>query len=867
VVSSVAFAPELLERADDLSALGERLNAVSESGQGRLVLVSGEAGVGKTTIVRLFCSGEAAPVLWGDCDPLYTPRPLGPLYAMADESGGELRAALTRGVLPHEVVTALADEMRNRAPTIFVLEDLHWADEATLDVLRLLCRRLESLNALVVATFRDDELDRAPLLRIVLGEIAPGRGARLKLAPLSRDAVTRLAEPHGTDPVELYRKTGGNPFFVVEALAAGGDEVPDTVRDAIFARVARMSAAAGDLLAAVAVAPPQAELWLLEALVGPDLDALEECITAGMLRGDAAGVMFRHELARLALEESIAPNRKRELHRAALEALASPPSGRPDLARLAHHAEFAGDTEAVIRHAPAAAAVAASVGAHREATAQYARALRFGAEVEGEQRAEWLELQSRECLLTDQYDEGIAALQEAAALRRAAGDTLSEADDLRRLGGFFWCPGRIDEAERAACEAVELLEDLRPSRELALAYTQRAFLAVVGSRRSEAIDWAQRALTVATGVGDREAFLEARARLAGFEGLDELEAVQQEVARAGLEDLYAHIFVTLADISVESHQHAAAERFLSNGIAYCSEHGIELFRLYLLASRAKLELQQGRWSDAADTCESVLRVPRTSTTPRIFSLVVLGLVRARRGDPGYADVFEEARALAEPTGELLRMGPVAAARAEAVWLTGDHDRVAEVTEPIFRLAVELDAGRSIGELGVWRRRAGLDDGTLAGAPEQYALELAGDTAAAAKRWRELGCPYEAALALAQSDAPADLQSAHDELQRLEAKPAAGFVAQRLREVGARVSRGPRPSTRENPANLTARELEVLTLVAQGLRNADVAKQLFLAEKTVGHHVSAILRKLDVRTRGEAGAEGARLGILLQDGPI
>jgi DNA-binding NarL/FixJ family response regulator len=123
------------------------------------------------------------------------------------------------------------------------------------------------------------------------------------------------------------------------------------------------------------------------------------------------------------------------------------------------------------------------------------------------------------------------------------------------------------------------------------------------------------------------------------------------------------------------------------------------------------------------------------------------------------------------------------------------------------------------------------------------------------------------MALAQSNAPDDLQSAYDDLRRLEAKPAADFVAQRLRELGARVSRGPRPSTRENPANLTARELEVLTLVAQGLRNADVAKQLFLSEKTVGHHVSAILRKLDVRTRGEAGAEGARLGILLQDGPI
>jgi DNA-binding CsgD family transcriptional regulator len=867
VETGVAFAPDLLERADDLSALGERLNAVAESGQGRLVLVSGEAGVGKTTIVRLFCSGRDARVLWGDCDPLYTPRPLGPLYAMADEEGGELRAALARGVLPHEVVSALAGEMRNGLPTIFVLEDLHWADEATLDVLRLLCRRLDSLNALVVATFRDDELDRAPLLRIVLGEIAPGRAARLKLAPLSPGAVTQLAEPHGVDPVDLYRKTAGNPFFVVEALAAGGDEVPETVRDAVFARAARMSAAAGDLLAAVAVAPPQAELWLLETLAGSKLDALEECVTAGMLRGDAVGVMFRHELARLAVEESIPPNRKRELHRAALDALASPPFGRPDFARLAHHAESAGDTEAVIRYAPVAAAAAASVGAHREATAQYARALRFGTEVDGEQRAEWLELQSRECYLTDQYDEGIKALQEAAALRRAAGVTLREADDLRRLGGFFWCPGRVDEAERAAREAVDLLEELPPSRELAAAYTQRAFLALVGSRRSESIDWAQRALAVAEGVGDRETFLEARARLAGYEGLEALEAVQQEAARAGHKDLYADIFVALAETSVECHQHEAAERFLADGIAHCSERGFELYRLYLLAARARLELQQGRWSEAADTAESVVRVPRTSTTPRILSLVVLGLVRGRRGDPGSAEAFEEARALAEPTGELLRMGPVAAARAEAAWLTGDHDRVAEVTERTFRLAIELDAERLIGELGVWRRRAGLEDGTLSSAPEPYALELAGEPADAAKRWRELGCPYEAALALAGSDARDDLQFAHDELQRLEAKPAAGFVAQRLREVGGRVSRGPRPSTRENPANLTARELEVLTLVARGLRNADVAKQLFLSEKTVGHHVSAILRKLDVRTRGEAGAEGARLGILLQDGPI
>ena len=286
---------------------------------------------------------------------------------------------MERGVLPHEVVAALARELQARAPTVLVLEDLHWGDEATLDVLQAACaqggdgsrrdrRELPRRRARPVAAAADRGR-RACENQAV---------ARLRLAPLSPAAVARLAEPHGVDSDELYRKTAGNPFFVVEALATQGDDVPDTVREAVFARTARLSGSAKQLLEPVSIVQGSAELWLLEALAGEAIDGLDECVTSGMLTHVPAGVAFRHELARLAVEDSVPLNRKVELHRQALEALADPPGGARDLARIAYHAEAAGDADAVGRFAPAAAAGAASLGAHREAAAQYARALRFG---------------------------------------------------------------------------------------------------------------------------------------------------------------------------------------------------------------------------------------------------------------------------------------------------------------------------------------------------------------------------------------------------------------------------------------------------------------------------------------------------------
>jgi DNA-binding CsgD family transcriptional regulator/tetratricopeptide (TPR) repeat protein len=822
--------------------------------------------VGKTALLRRFCDEhrESARILWGACDPLFTPRPLGPLLAVAESAGGELEEVVASGVKPHEVVAALGRELRAQAPSVFVLEDVHWADEATLDVLKLLARRAETVPALVVASYRDDELDRRHPLRLVLGELATSR-LRLKLAALSPAAVVQLAEPHAVDADELYRKTAGNPFFVVEALAAQSEEIPDTVKDAVFARAARLSPPARRLLEAVAVVPQRAELWLLEALAGEGIDSLDECLTSGMLAAEPAGVAFRHELARLAFEESIALNRRVGLHRQALAALADPPGGDPDLARLAHHAEEAGDVEAVLRFAPAAAVRAASLGAHREAAAQYARALRVGDRLTVAERAELLERRSGECMVIDQYDEGIAGLEQAVEFRRALGDRLKEGDALRRLSEFLWCPGRTAEADRTARDAVALLEDLPPGRELAMAYANLASTCGAAMRSEEAIAWGERALDLAERVGDTEIASYALATVGICEGdFEKMERSLELARRADLPEKAARAFTLLACSAVER-RHSHARRYVEQGIAYCSERGIELFRLYLLAYRARLELDQGHWDEAAAAAASVLRIPRTSTTPRILSLVVLALVRARRGDPEVWPLLNEARALAEPTGELPRLGPVAAARAEVAWLEGDPAVVEAATAAALPLALERKAGLLIGELAEWRRRAGLHGAVHAAAAEPYALQLAGEWAQATELWAELGCPYEAALALLDADQEEPLRHALEELHRLEARPAAAIAMRRLRERGARgLPRGPRPSTRENAAGLTPRELEVLALLAEGLRNADIAVRLVVSPRTVDHHVARILRKLAVRTRAQAGAEAVRLGLTGQD---
>ena len=288
--------------------LDEALAAVADIGGGRTVLVLGEAGIGKTALLREFCDGVAgsARVLWVACDHLFTPRPLGPFLDLAKTAGGQLAAWMGDGVRPYDVAAALLAELGSGGTAVVVLEDLHWADEASLDVIRLLFRRIEALPALVILSYRDDELDRSHPLRLVLGDLSGGgRVTRVELAGLSPSAVATLARPLGLDAGELHARTGGNPFFVTEVLAAGTGRIPRTVRDAVLARAALLGPAAGELLDAAAVIPGRGELWLLDKLVPAAADSLDACLGSGILVLADGWVAFRHEIARLVVEESL----------------------------------------------------------------------------------------------------------------------------------------------------------------------------------------------------------------------------------------------------------------------------------------------------------------------------------------------------------------------------------------------------------------------------------------------------------------------------------------------------------------------------------------------------------------------------------
>lgn len=859
----------LVERERELAVLAAAFDEASE-GRGRVALVTAEAGGGKTALIGRFCFDRAgqARLLRGACDALVTPRPLGPIHDFAADSGPELTEALRGEAVPYQVAAALIDELRGREPTVLVIEDVHWADEATLDVLRLLPRRIVGERVLIVLSYREEALDATHPVRVMLGE-AGLDAIRLPLAPLSADGVAQLAEPSGADANELHRATGGNPFFVTEVLASGNGAIPSTVRDAVLARAARLSSEARALLDAVAIAPSSVELWLLEVLAEGQVDALGECLTSGMLVERTRAVEFRHELARLAIEESLSPPQRLTLHRKALAALAEPPGSEPDASRLAHHAEAAGDAKAVIEFAPVAGERASAVGAHREAEAQYARALRFADALPDAERADLLERFAAEGYYTTMREGAVVALEEALAIHRERGDLLRQGEAQRLISRLLVCIGRTAEARVAAGDAVAVLEQLPPGRELARAYSAQAHVSMMASETHETCDSGSRAIELAERVGDMDALVNALNNVGVVEaeggipgGWEKLDRSLELAKQHGMAADAGRAYINLAEVAVVRNDWRRADCYIGEGIAYCRETGLEAWAQCLVGIRAELELAQGTWTAAAETAEAILDSPPSEiVAPRLNALVVLALVRMRRGDPEYWPLLDEALATVESIGDLQVVMPVAAARAEALWLEGKPGAIGAATQFAYELALRLDSPPFLGVLACWRRRAGLVEEASQTA-DPHRLLLAGNWREAAEWWTQAGYPYEAALALAEADEEEPLRESLAELQRLGARAAAAIVTRRLRELGARdIRRGPRPSTRSNAAGLTTREREILALAAEGLRNGEIAKRLFLSQRTIDNHMSAILRKLGADNRVEAAAKATTLGLV------
>ncbi len=810
---------DLLERDRHLDALGRWLREAT-AGQGRLVLIGGEAGVGKTALVECFCRAAhgRARVLRGACDALFTPHPLGPLHDIAAGAGGDLARALSDGAPRDRVFrAALAELGAGLTPTVAVVEDAHWADEATFDLLRFLGRRLDAVRALLVVTYRDDEVGPRHPLRLVLGDLATKASIRrLEVAPLSEEGIRALAAGSELDPTSLHRQTGGNPFFATEALAdkaaSSAASIPATVSDAVLARASRLAPAAREALDAASVIGSPISRELLAAVSGATAKSIEACLTGGMLVGAGREYAFRHELARRAIYDAISPPRRRELHAAVLSALRTRPEVDRDVTRLAHHAEEAGDRQAVLTYAPAAARSAVALGANREAIAQYARALRFCAGIPDRQRLVLLEAYADVADLADWSTAGIAPREEMIALARRSGDRLKEAEHLGWLSITLDLAGRRDDAERSARAALVLLDAEPEGPTHATFYCNLAELGIMSRDITGAVAWAERAIALAERHGDVQTLILAlntvgEARLVGGDeerGRGDLERCLQLAREAGFEGLVAGTLAHLGTGHGEAYRFDQADRYLAEAIAYATEHDLDGWRHWSTASLATIRLFQGRWTEASDLAASVLRVPTfgevaaddrgsqivapsysVPTNVRIAALLPLGRVRARRGNPEVEGVLDEARSLAEQIGNhYYSFWSVSAARAEAAWLAGDRRQTASEARAAFDLASERGQTWLAGELAYWRWKAGdrADPPPSAAAP--YALQVAGDWAAAAAAWDSLGCRYEAARALAEGDDQEALNRALVEFDRLGARPAAAAAARRLREFGS-----------------------------------------------------------------------------------
>jgi DNA-binding CsgD family transcriptional regulator/tetratricopeptide (TPR) repeat protein len=847
---------ELLDREVPLAVLQTALER-ARTGGGEVAIVTGEAGIGKTSLVRDFLTRLPAEIhaYAGVCDDLVTPRPLGPLHDVGRQVGGELGTLVRDGAPPEVVQHALLDLVgRVPPPPVLVLEDLHWADEATLDVVTFLGRRIAERPLLLVLTYRDVDVDdRHPLTR-ALASLPPRRVTTLRLEPLTRHAVELLVAGGELDPAQLHALTGGNPFYVTEVLAGAGTGLPATVAFAVTARLGRLPEPTRQLLQLLALVPSRVDTRVVAALQ-PDWQAvLAPAEANGMVELRDGALSFRHELARQAVAEQVPSIVASGWHARILEVLTSLGA---DPAVLVHHAERAGDRDAVARHAPIAARAAHAAEAHREAVAHYERALALEDRLEPRSAGElWLGLARARMAAERSEVEALDAARRGVALARAQGDAPALGRALAIMSRIASWAGDNRLAGDLAAEAIDLLHPLGASSAYAQAMAAAAYVALAQWEVQAAASWAERAAVVADDVGDRRTAALARIFLGAAHASRSGDTTRLEEGLRSAADLGDRVAVVeglmiTATTFTFRRLHDRALAFVDRALEIASAHEYTSWGVYVRTLRAQVFVETGRWTEADTDLATVFATLTTHGWGRAAALAVRGRLAVRRGEPTARADLEEAWQLVRGSGVLQLCVPVATALAELAWLGGALDAP---PPELVEVAALPDVARwpaIAGELRLWLHRAGADPGDVESLARPHRLLIQGRYGEAAAAWEQLGCVYEAAEAAVLSDDEPAILAGIERLDSLGAAPLAQLARHRSRARGLRVPRGPQPATREHPAGLTPRQAEVLELLETGATNVQIADELVLSVRTVDHHVAAILQRLGVTSRQDA----------------
>ena len=862
---------ELIERDDFLFSLRSGFKKAS-SGEGHCFFVIGEAGIGKTSLVKTFLKeieDESIQYI-GACDSLFTPRPLAPLYDLAlqiDERWvHDIHSSSSRTELFTRFVHELTHKLR---PVVVVFEDIHWADEATLDFVKFFGRRISRTKCLFILTLREEDISQQYALRNVPGDLAPDTFTRLQLTPLSKQAVRELADEKGYDGEHVYTISGGNPFYVNEILASYSLGIPDNIKDSVLSVYNRLAEETKNVWQLLSVIPEGLEVSRLYKIDPSYHAAIESCLSNKILIIENNKISFKHELYRRTIEASLSPFKRIALNKHLLRLFLDSFEDKGEIERIVHYAKNANENKLVVKYAPIAAKQAADVGAHIEASKLFLAAIEYSEDNDTDQLVTFYEGYAYECYLTNQIKDAIIYQGKALKIWKEKDEIEKIGNSLRFLSRLWWFEGDRQKAESLGREAIEILNQQPSSKAKAMAYSNMSLLKMLCDNTGECIFWGEKAIAVAKEVNDEETLAHSLNSMGSTlmlhqssaqKGIELLQRSLHISLKNGYHEHVARAYTALGSNAVTMKDYEFAKKTLEQGISYCQERELNSLKLYMLSWRARLSLETGKWEEAFAIANNLLKKDNLLPVIKIGALVVVATIKIRKGEEDALPLLLEAKKWAFATTELQRIIPVFIALLEYEWITGRTYIEQETLHEITNMFIHAEKISKKSKFFFWLRKMKTEYPQLKG---KYKVN-AGHAKTAleeANSWKKLGCTYEYALLLFEVSED-DKRQALSIMQQLGATAVHEKMKMEMRSSGIKkIPRGLRESTKTNPAQLTNRELDVLELLKKGVQNKEIAQMLFISPKTVDHHISSILFKLDVNSRSKAVYEATRLGIV------